>query len=253
MIDGGEDVFVPLAGAPGSRARGSRRAPRGSPGRSGPAIVSSQASTSTVIVGRVAGSIWCGTSARISPDVRPDDLARGCTRDDDAGAEDEDHRDDHGDPERPTGPRPGLALPPTTSRVTNRRRSSAAERGSGTSRSRSGRAAQMTTRPARRPTLVPNSSVWGAIRSVLATATSTAEHDATDPPGRHGLRVGDHEEQEDQDLGRGDDHAPEVEAADGRERPVARSCSARTRRATPRPTASVTQKPPRAPAAAGAA
>ena len=30
----------------------------------------------------------------------------------------------------------------------------------------------MTTSPASSPTLVPNSSVWGAIRSVLATATS---------------------------------------------------------------------------------
>ena len=44
-------------------------------------------------------------------------------------------------------------------------------RGSGSTRSSSGRAAHRTTRPASRPTLVPNSSVCGAMRSVLATPT----------------------------------------------------------------------------------
>ena len=45
--------------------------------------------------------------------------------------------------------------------------------GSGRNRSRIGRAAQITTSPARSPTLVPNSSVCGAISRTLATATST--------------------------------------------------------------------------------
>ena len=36
-----------------------------------------------------------------------------------------------------------------------------------------GRAAQTTTRPASSPTFVPNSSVWGAMSSVLTTATSS--------------------------------------------------------------------------------
>ena len=45
----------------------------------------------------------------------------------------------------------------SSSRVANRPRSSAAERGSGRMRSRSGRAAQTTTRPASSATFVPNS------------------------------------------------------------------------------------------------
>ena len=92
--------------------------------------------------------------------------------------------------------------------------------GAGTSRSRIGRAAQTTTRPASRATLVPNSLVCGAISRVLATPTSTPNSDATDPPGGHRLRVGDHEEQEDQHLRGGHDHPPEVEPAHGRERPA---------------------------------
>ena len=56
--------------------------------------------------------------------------------------------------------------------------------------------------------------------SVLATATRRPNSDASDPSGRHGLRVRDHEEQEDQHLGRGHDHPPEVEPADRRERPA---------------------------------
>ena len=47
-----------------------------------------------------------------------------------------------------------------------------------------------------------------------------AEDDPPDATGRDGLRVRDHEEQEDQDLRRGHDHAPEVDPADGAERPV---------------------------------
>ncbi len=49
-----------------------------------------------------------------------------------------------------------------------------------------------------------------------------AEHGPADSPGRHGLRVGDHEEHEDQHLWRGDDHSPVVEPADRRERPARR-------------------------------
>ena len=69
--------------------------------------------------------------------------------------------------------RPAPPLRPVASRVANRPSSSAADRGSGTRRSRIGRAAHTTTRPASSPTLVPNSLVCGAIRSVLATATRT--------------------------------------------------------------------------------
>src|SRR4051812_2574753 len=48
---------------------------------------------------------------------------------------------------------------------------SASERGSGSTRSSSGRAAQTTTRPAGSATFVLNSFVWGAISRVLAIAT----------------------------------------------------------------------------------
>src|SRR5512143_2517916 len=68
---------------------------------------------------------------------------------------------------------PAPAVLPTTSAATNRRSSSAAERGSGSTRSSRGRTAQTTTSPAIRPTLVPNSFVCGATNSVLAAATSS--------------------------------------------------------------------------------
>ena len=78
-------------------------------------------------------------------------------------------------------PAPGL---PIASREAKRPTWSPADRGSGTSRSRIGRAAQMTTSPASRPTFVPNSLVWGAIRSVLAIATSRPNRTRpTWPPG----------------------------------------------------------------------
>ena len=56
-----------------------------------------------------------------------------------------------------------------------------------------------------------------------------AERDPAAAAGRHGLRVRDHEEQEDEDLGRGDDHPPVVEAAHGRERPAGDHAVARRR------------------------
>ena len=138
---------------------------------------------------------------------------------------------------------PTPASPPVASRVAKPTEIVGAERGSGRTRSRIGRAAHRRPRDRRaaRPSCRTR-SVCGAISSVLATATSSAEHDPPDPPCRHGLRVGDHEEQEDQDLGRGHDHPPEVEAADRRERPVRRSCSGPTRRGSRRRPRGPTQK-----------
>ena len=46
------------------------------------------------------------------------------------------------------------------------------------------------------------------------------KHEASHAAGRHGAGVGDHEEEEDHDLRRGDDHAPEIDAADRRKRPA---------------------------------
>ena len=54
------------------------------------------------------------------------------------------------------------------------------------------------------------------------TPTADAEHDAGDAAGGHGLGVGDHEEQEDEDLGRREHDPPEVGAADRGERPTRR-------------------------------
>ena len=51
---------------------------------------------------------------------------------------------------------------------------SAADRGSGNTRSKKGRAALITNRPERRPTFAPNSWVCGAISNVEAIATISA-------------------------------------------------------------------------------
>ena len=221
MVDGGR-ISSSARGAPGSRAGGSPRASGGAPVRSARRTRWSKSPTSwgTVIVGKVAVSTWCGTRrgsrrrparGRHGPASRP----RRCRR----------RGRGRRRPARAQRPRRGRsrrpAPPPVTSRVAKRRTSSAAERGSGTSRSSSGRAAHTRTSPASSPTLVHHSLVWGAISSVLATADQQPEHDPSDVPGRHGLGVRDHEEQEDQDLGRGHDDPPEVDPADGRERPVA--------------------------------
>ena len=96
--------------------------------------------------------------------------------------------------------------PPVTRRRANRSGSSPSEPAGGTSRSRSGRAAHTITRLPRSATLVPNSFVCGAIEDRRHDREHEREHDPADPTGRHRLRVGEHEEQEDEHLGRGDDH-----------------------------------------------
>ena len=188
----------------------------------------SPTSWGTVIVGKVAVSTWCGTRRRISSTsgagtpragVPARTMPAPSTRTDTAASA------IRPAPRRPRAP----ALSPVARRVAKRRTSSAAERGSGTIRSSSGRAAHTSTRPESSPTLVHHSLVWGAISSVLAMATSSPNATRPTRPGRHGLGVRDHEEEEDQDLGRGHDRPPEVGPADGRERPVgdhavARAC-----------------------------
>ena len=69
-----------------------------------------------------------------------------------------------------------------TTPARNRRGSSLSEPGVGTSRSTSGRAVQRTTSPDSSATFVPNSSVWGAISSVLAIATSAPKTIRPTPP-----------------------------------------------------------------------
>ncbi len=90
---------------------------------------------------------------------------------------------------------------------------------SSSSRSRIGRAAQTRASPPRSATFVPNSVVCGAMRSVLVTATRKKKTMRLALAAGHRLRIGDHEEEEDQHLGREHDHAPVVEAAHWRERP----------------------------------
>ena len=222
MVDRGEDRAVAPGAAPGSRARGSRPASARWPGRPAPAISWSKSVTSwsTVIVGNVAGSTWWGTRSRTSAVSGDDEPARRRPGDDDADPEDEHGRDDEPDPE----------AAPRATPAPGRRRSRAGSRtgrcrppwSAAPARAGRGSAGPRTRRPGptSSPTLVPNSSVWGAMQERARDGDEDAEHDPPDPPGRHGLRVRDHEEQEDQDLGRGDDDAPEVDAADGRERPV---------------------------------
>ena len=103
--------------------------------------------------------------------VERDEPAGRRAGDDDAGPDDEDRDDEQPDPGGAADERRRRARHRSPAGVANRPISSAADRGSGTSRSRIGRAAQTTTRPASSPTLVPNSSVCGASRSVLATPT----------------------------------------------------------------------------------
>ncbi len=222
VVDRDEDRSRPPAGAPGSRARRFSARVRTSPGPSGRAISGSKSDTScsTVIAGKVPGSTSCGTRSRISSEVATIGPARGRPGGDDADPDDEHSRHDQSDPHgaaQDTDPGVGR---PSRAGVANRPISSAVDRGSGTSRSRIGRAAHTSTRPESSPTFVPNSLVCGASSRVLATATRKPNIDSPDTSGRRGLGVGDHEEQEDQHLGRGDDHSPEVESADRLERPV---------------------------------
>ena len=79
-----------------------------------------------------------------------------------------DERDDtgHAEPGAPAWRRPAPRDPSRTVAVRRRRRSAPAPAGRAV-----GGPGTATTRPASRPTFDPNSSVWGAISKVLATAT----------------------------------------------------------------------------------
>src|SRR3954447_3533746 len=132
-------------------------------------VESSQAGTSTAIAGSVPGSIAWGTLSSTSPvpaDTTPRAGLPAATiptpRTSTAASVSA----------TPTAPRRAPRPPsPSVSLRAKRPTSSAPDRGSGSSRSSSGRAAQMTTSPERSATLVLNSFVWGAIRNVLAIAT----------------------------------------------------------------------------------
>ena len=116
--------------------------------------------------------------------------------------------------------RPALASPPVASRLANRPMSSAADRGSGTTRSRSGRAAHIDDQPGEQADLRPELVGLRRHQERAGHRDQDAERDATDLARRGRLRVRDHEEQEDHQLGRQDDHPPVVEPADRREGPV---------------------------------
>ena len=111
----------------------------------------------------------------------------------------------------------------------------------GKSHSISGRAAQTSASAPSSATLVPNSVVCGAIRSY----GKHADRNRVDTPGRGALGVvfgiGDHEEQEDEDLGRRDEHPPEVGVRDRAEVP-ARRHGVPAARATARPRRELSQK-----------
>ena len=109
---------------------------------------------------------------------------------------------------------------PIAVRLAHQRRSSAVDRGAGTSRSRSG-----TTRADDRQASEQRDLGAELVRlrrhqERADEGDEQPEHDTADPPGRQGLRVRDHEEHEDEDLRRRDDHPPELEPADRREGPA---------------------------------
>src|SRR4029079_10662174 len=153
----------------------------------GPAIswFQSVTSCSTVIGGSVEGSIACGPPSIASP---PPTAPTG-NRDGEPANTIPAPGTSRATPISPTRrmPRtrltPALASPPT-SRDPKPRMLSAADLGSGTSRSTIGRAAQTATSPDSSATFVPNSSVIGASSSVLAIATSSPNTTRpTWPPG----------------------------------------------------------------------
>ena len=182
----------------------------------------SRTSCSTVIEGKVAGSTSWGTRPSTSAAVGIDDAARRCPGGDDG------RRRAPPTNARNSAPRSSRAgAPPTRRSVAGSAAASARAGRARSSRSRSGRPAQTTASPPSSATFVPNSSVCGAMSERAGHGDEEAEHDPAAASGRHGLRVGDHEEQEDQDLGRGDDHPPVVEAADRRERPAGDHAMAR--------------------------
>ena len=109
--------------------------------------------------------------------------------------------------------------------------------GAGASSS-SGRAAQTIASAPRSATLLANSVRCGAIRSVGEQPDADGvERGAPTRPLGNRLRVGDHEEEEDEHLGRDHEHPPEVAARDrrrGASGPSSRGRSARARRCRPR-------------------
>ncbi len=176
VVDGGQDRRHPPGAGPGSRARGSRpgsgrslgrliRRSRGSSRRHPARRRSSGTSPGRHRGGRGPGRRPPRGRRRREPGI-PATTMPTPTSDDRGRRSAPTRRTPSQDPGTDAG-----ASPPVASRVANRPRSSAADPGSGTSRSTSGRTAHTTTRPPSRATLVPNSSVCGAIRSVLATAT----------------------------------------------------------------------------------
>ena len=78
----------------------------------------------------------------------------------------------------------------------------------------SGRAAQTIASDPSTATLAQNSVRVGAISSVASRRDRGGVRHPGLASGRDRLRVGDHEEQEDEDLRRGDEHPPEVGARD---------------------------------------
>ena len=103
-------------------------------------------------------------------------------------------------------------------------------------RERRPRAAHTTKSAARIATFVANSVVCGAISTVARSPTPTAYTRRPERARGDRLRVGDHEEEEDEDLGRGDEEPPELPALDrpdmpgGRHRVTARGEHADARR-----------------------
>ena len=205
------------AAGPGSRAGRFSASVSTISGTPGPAIWWSQSMTSwpTVMAGNVAGSTSWGTRPSISvvsgtttpragvPAATIPSRRRGPRQ----------RRRRHG-PHRRTiaGTRACHRREPGREPARRRRPPTAA---AGSSRSRTGRAAHTMTQARQQPDLGAEFVGLRRHEERADDRHEEGEHDPSGAAGGHGLRVGDHEEQEDQHLGRGHDHPPEVEPHTG--------------------------------------
>ena len=195
--------------------------------RAGDLVVPVDTSCSTEIAGNVAGSMSWGTRPRTSSAARTS--GRGpATRRRRWRRRRRRRRRRSARPARGDGAAAGRRSPRRAVRTGRSSPPSVARAPGG--RAADGRRRRRRARRGARP-WCRTRSVCGAISSVLAKPTSSPNTHPPDPAGRHRLRVRDHEEQEDQDLGRRDDHPPVVEPAHRRERPAGDHAVARTRRA----------------------
>ena len=226
MVDRVEDASGRRAAAPRSRAARFSARVRTISCAPGPVIswFQSRTSCSTVIEGKVAGSTWWGTRPSTSAALAVTTPRAGPRRRRWPSPSTATSARNSATPEQQ-----GAATPPRrrsiagsaalSGRAVPRRQQPIGDRAAGAH----------DGQPAEQRDLGPELVGLRRHQQRAGHGDEEAERDPADAPGRHGLRVRDHEEQEDEDLGRRDDHPPVVEAAHGRERPAGDHAVARRR------------------------